>query len=209
MTAPNSSWNRWAGVLLLVLVPACRERSPQAEPLVASNDTAATQPAASPPSLTGPSKPLAEWISWTVADTGFGPITMGVTPEQANAAVDGSLQLPQGMTIDACDYAYPRGVDSLGFMIEQGKVVRVDVRRHDIRTHEGAGVGDSEARIQQLYPSRVRVSPHKYTDGHYLTVAPADTVGHPYRLIFETDGAVVTNFRGGVLPQVAYVEGCS
>ena len=177
--------------------------------MVVSKDTQPLQAAVAPPSPTGPTKPLAEWISWRVADTGFGSITIGMTPEQANAAVGGALELPQGMTYDACDYARARGVDSLAFMIEMGKVVRIDVRRHDIQTVEGARVGDSEVRIQQLYPGRVNVSPHKYTDGHYLTVVPSDTSARRYRLIFETDGAVVTRFRGGVLPQVEYVEGCS
>lgn len=209
MIALDHSPNRWPGIVLLAIAMACGERSSQAKPPVASNDTGAVQATTPSSSLSGPSRPLAEWVSWTIADTGFGQITIGMTPEQANAAVGGSLELPQGMTNDACDYAFPRGVDSLAFMIEQGKVVRVDVRRHDIQTVEGARIGDSEARIQHLYPGRVRVSPHKYTDGHYLTVVPSDTVAHPYRLIFETDGAVVKNFRGGVLPQVAYVEGCS
>ena len=198
-------------ILLVAFVTACRQSARQAgKQADSSNDaTPAAQVATPPPAAPGPSKPLAEWISWTVADTGFGPIVIGMTPAQANGAVGGTLELPQGMTIDACDYAFPRGVDSLKFMIEQGKVVRIDVRRHDIRTAEGARVGDTEARIQQLYPGRVRVSPHKYTDGHYLTVTPPDTVGHPFRLIFETDGAVVKNFRGGAVPQVEYVEGCS
>jgi hypothetical protein len=171
-------------LLLLAIAAACGDRASQA-------------------------KPLAAWTSWTLADTGFGPITIGMTPEQANAAVGGALELPLGMTPDACDYAGPRGVDSLDFMIELGKIVRVDVRRHDIHTAAGARIGDTEARIQQLYPGRVRVSPHKYTDGHYLTVVPSDTGTHRSRLIFETDGAVVTEFRSGALPQVAYVEGCS
>jgi hypothetical protein len=175
------------GLVLLGLAAACGERSSQDKPAPASTD----------------------WTSWTVADTGFGPITIGMTPEQANAAVGGALQLPQSTTMDGCDYATHRGVDSLLFMVEQGKIVRVEVRRHDIQTAAGARIGDSEARIEQLYPGRVRVSPHKYTAGHYLTVVPADTGAHRYRLIFETDGAVVTKFRGGAVPQVEYVEGCS
>ena len=196
-------------LLFLGLIWGCGDRSPQAKPADAESDTLATHAALPPPPPTGPTKPLAEWISWTVSDTGFGPITIGMTPEQANAAVDGSLELPQGMTSDACDYAFARGVEGLTFMIEQAKIVRVDVRRPDIRTVEGAGIGDTEARIHELYPNRVRVSPHFYTDGHYLTVVPSDPAAHPYRLIFETDGAVVKNFRGGVVPQVGYVEGCA
>jgi hypothetical protein len=100
------------------------------------------------------------------------------------------------------------GLEGLTFMIENGRVVRVDVTARDIRTAAGGAIGDTEARIQELYPGRVTVGPHKYTDGHYLTVAPDDSAGGSVQLIFETDGSRVTRFRGGVLPQVAYVEGC-
>ena len=209
MTALIHFRSRWSGLVLLALVPACEGRSPRARPADASTDTAAAQAATPPAAPAESTKPLTEWIAWTVADTGFGPIRIGMTPEQANSAVEGSLRLPRGSTGDACDYALPRGVEGLAFMIEQGKVVRVEVSRPDIHTVEGAGIGDREARIYELYRGRVRASPLKYTTGHYLTVVPSDTAGHPYRLIFETDGAVVTSFRGGALPQVQYVEGCS
>ncbi len=91
-------------------------------------------------------------------------------------------------------------------MVEGGKVVRVEVWRGDIATSTGARIADSEATIKTLYPS-VTVSPHKYTPGgHYLTVAPA---GAASRIIFETDGKKVVNYRAGLRPQVEYVEGCS
>jgi hypothetical protein len=149
------------------------------------------------------------WTAWALTDSSFGPITIGMTPEQAQTAVGGTLELPQGLTADACDYAYPRDFDGLAFMIEGGRIVRVDVRRRDIHTDMGASVGDSQSRVEQLYPHHLRVSPHKYTAGHYLTVVPSDTVKHPFRLVFETDGDTVTVFRGGQVPQVEYVEGCS
>ena len=53
------------------------------------------------------------------------------------------------------------GLEGLSFMIENGRVVRVDVRARGIRTVEGGAVGDTEARIQELYPGRVTVSPHQ------------------------------------------------
>jgi hypothetical protein len=87
-------------------------------------------------------------------------------------------------------------------------VVRVEVGSGNVATVEGARIGDPEARIQQTYPGRVQVQPHKYTDGHYLVVRPAD--GDTTRLlIFETDGSRVLRFRAGQRPQVEYVEGCS
>lgn len=60
-----------------------------------------------------------------------------------------------------------------------------------------------------LYPGRVAVRPHKYTDGHYLEVRPTGPDAPTHLIIFETDGSVVERFRGGRRPQVEYVEGCA
>lgn len=194
---------RWlpAAVAFAAMAGGCRAKAPPA----ASTASAQNQP--SRPTV--PPGPAGVWVSWTVADTGLGPITVGMTPEQANAAVNGALELPRGLTPDGCDYAFPRGVADVGFMIEQGTIARVDVRHPDVRTAQGAGVGDSEARIEQLYAGRLRISPHKYVHGHYYTVLSADTIARPYRVIFETEQGVVTAIRAGRLPQVEYVEGCS
>ena len=56
---------------------------------------------------------------------------------------------------------------------------------------------------------RVTVQPHKYTNGHYLVVRSATAADTTHRIIFETDGKVVTRFRSGRMPEVAWVEGCS
>jgi hypothetical protein len=85
--------------------------------------------------------------------------------------------------------------------------VRVEVRRGTIATSTGARIGDSEDKIKTLYPGQVSVTPHKYTQGgHYLTVTPPSSTD---RIIFETDGKKVVNYRAGQRPQVEYVEGCS
>ena len=154
---------------------------------------------------------MRHWRPVTVSETGFGPIVVGMTPLEARTAAGGRLQLPERLGAEGCDYASVpgmEGLEGLSFMIENGRVVRVDVRARGIRTVEGGAVGDTEARIQELYPGRVTVSPHRYTEGHYLTVAARDAAGGSVQLIFETDGSHVTRFRGGLLPQVAYVEGC-
>jgi hypothetical protein len=95
-------------------------------------------------------------------------------------------------------------------MVVDGKIARVDVRAPSpVKTRSGAGIGDTEAQVQALYPP-LEVSAHKYVpDGHYLTFVPDDPADADLRLIFETDGSKVTQFRSGRLPEVAYVEGCS
>jgi hypothetical protein len=94
-------------------------------------------------------------------------------------------------------------------MVRGGEVARVQVDSGPVRTVEGAGIGDSEARIDSLYHGRVTVGPHKYTEGHYLTVKPTTGDESAFRLLFETDGRRVTRYRAGRLPEVEWVEGCA
>jgi hypothetical protein len=88
------------------------------------------------------------------------------------------------------------------------QIERVDITKPGVRTAEGAGVGDTEARVLELYRGNVRVEPHKYTGptGHYLVVTNARDTLH--RIIFETDGQRVTRYRAGRRPAVELVEQC-
>jgi hypothetical protein len=145
---------------------------------------------------------------------GFGPLRVGMTAAQAEAALGHFRLIPfnPGAPADsmACGYAeserLPAGVK---VMMEGARVVRVDVVSGDAATAEGARIGDTEARVQQLYPGRVTVGPHKYTDGHYLTVRPAAASDTTHLIVFETDGQAVLRYRGGQKPQVEYVESCA
>lgn len=133
----------------------------------------------------------------------------------AEAAAAGGRQFgePQ-MGSEECDYFLFAGDSVSGsahFMVINGQIARVDINDSTISTAEGARVGDTEERIMQLYPGRVTVQPHKYSEGHYLvvtSVAPGDSGFH---IIFETEevGKKVTTYRAGRMPEVEYIEGCS
>jgi hypothetical protein len=152
--------------------------------------------------------------TWALRFDGAGPLRVGMTVDEARAALGGDFR-PDGQAVgtvdgpEGCQYARSgRLPDGVMVMLEGARVVRVEVGSGNVATVEGARIGDPEARIQQTYPGRVQVQPHKYTDGHYLVVRPAD--GDTTRLlIFETDGSRVLRFRAGQRPQVEYVEGCS
>jgi CubicO group peptidase (beta-lactamase class C family) len=140
---------------------------------------------------------------------GFGPIRVGMTVAEAERALGSPLPL-LGPKMEPCYYVTPKDRPGLAFMIFEGRVARVDVHQQSIvRTAEGAGIGDPEDHIQSLYPGRVEVQPHKYTEGRYLIVRPAAPADSGYRIIFETDGTQVTRYRAGRLPEVGWVEGCS
>lgn len=147
-----------------------------------------------------------------VVTNGIGSVQVGMTVAQASKAA--GLQLvsegsyPNG---SSCFYVKPKGgPSSVAFMVSENRIARVDVSESSaITTLSGARIGDTESRIKSLYPGQIEVTPHKYTNGHYLTFIPRDRGDRNYRVVFETDGQRVTGFRAGKLPEVQYVEGCS
>lgn len=126
---------------------------------------------------------------------------------EARATLGGQLPEPKSRE---CDHVRPPvGPGGVLIMTVGGQVARVEVSDTTVSTSAGARVGDSEARINALYPGRVQTTPHKYIDGHYLIVRGGPGADSIYRLVFETDGQRVTRYRGGRMPEVEWVEGCS
>ena len=145
----------------------------------------------------------------TVSTFGIGRVRAGMTVRDASALLDGALVARSDRESTACDYlTWRNGPPGVKVMTERGSIARVEVDSGATTTDVGARIGDSEARIRELYGNRVRVEPHKYTTGRYLIVTPANVEDTLFRLVFETDGRRVTRFRSGVLPPVLYVEGC-
>ena len=132
-----------------------------------------------------------------------------MTLKEANAVVGGTLIIPA--KLEECDWVRVRGApDGLLMMVQKERISRIDIiRESTIETGAGAKIGDTEERIKALYPGRVAVEPHAYTDGHYLVVTPPAAADSSFRIVFETDGKNVLRYRSGLMPAVEYVEGCS
>jgi hypothetical protein len=147
--------------------------------------------------------------SWTIRLGDVGPVRFGMALADARAALEDSLTLaPPG---SECGFTVPRGAPAgVRFMVEQGKVVRVEVDSSGVRTAAGAEVGMSEADVRGRYPVGLRVQPHKYDPkGRYLVMQGTEPADSTRRLIFETDGQRVVRYRAGITPAVEYVEGCA
>lgn len=137
---------------------------------------------------------------------GFRKVEVGMTVPQAETALGKDL-VREGDVLGNCYYVRPRDRTlQVLLMVINDIVSRVEVDEGTERTAEGIGLGDTEEQVMAAYPGEVMVKPHPYTGGHYLHVRP-DSNGQSY--IFETDGRVVTQFRGGYEDAVAQIEGCA
>ncbi|MBD2092716.1 hypothetical protein H6F67_22965 [Microcoleus sp. FACHB-1515] len=191
-----------------------------------STPTPSTAPIASPtPSTPAPERPAPaperpaaeptpEPLSRRspVTIDGIGPVRVGMTVAQAEAAAGIPIRSAGDSGNESCSYFEPQGIDGLSFMVTEGRISRVDViRGSSIATLSGAGIGNTEAEIEAIYPGQIEVSPHEYVPGgHYLMFVPNDAADRNYRLVFETDeNGVVTQFRSGKLSEVTWVEGCA
>lgn len=144
---------------------------------------------------------------WRITATGFGPLKVGQSVAEAAAAVGGSFAVAAGASPE-CSYAeWASAPEGVRVMLVNDTVARVDVTSTTVSTEQGAKVGDNEGRINSLYATKVLMMPHKYTTGKYMVITqPEDTL---HRIVFETDGQQVTQYRAGREPEVQWVEGCS
>jgi len=110
--------------------------------------------------------------------------------------------------VDDCSYLRSRSTPAgIGLMFAHGRVVRIDITAPSIRTASGIGIGSTEMDVKRVYGSRITSQRHKYTDGHYLVYTPVDPPDSGLRLLFETDGQRVINYRTGRADAVSLVEG--
>jgi hypothetical protein len=150
-------------------------------------------------------------MTWLVDLRAAGPLAYGVSLAEARRITGDSLAgAPEG---EGCDYVFPHAAPAgMSFMVENGRVVRVDVDTTDVTTARGAAVGMREAEIRRRYSDdSLEVQPHQYDEtGHYLIVVPRAPADSLYRIILETDSAGrVRRYRAGLRPAVEYVEGCA
>jgi hypothetical protein len=140
---------------------------------------------------------------WRMTRHGFGRLKVGLNRAKIERRTGRKLRF--SYNTGSCAIWGIRGVRGLAIMTIRGRLARVDAHRGTWRTSTGIRIGDTEAEIRERY-ARLRTAPHPYDpDGQYLIVR-----GPNRRVVFETNGAdEVTNFRGGRVPPVMYIEGCA
>lgn len=144
----------------------------------------------------------------SVSTVGIDAVTFGMTLARAESAVAGSF-VPVDVANQECYLVRPAGgPNGVLLTVTAGTVERVDITNPDITTRSGAGVGMSEDGLYSLFGDNLTTESSD-TGGNRVVFTPSDAADAEFRVIFETDGSVVTSFRSGRLPQVDSTTPCS
>lgn len=191
-----------AAALLLALLTGCSDPSDvsashQSEADAASAPT--SDPAderASPGEIAGSSAPTP-----VLELTGIGPLVIGESVP-AGSGFDGASAAP-GSTCRLFTSADMPGVIAL---TENGVIRRITItEKSKVALEEGVAVGSTREEVLKAFPGFVQTA-HKYeaAPAGYLTQPGKDP-----RLSFEIGGDDrVQAIHVGLMPQLAYVEGC-
>lgn len=208
----HRSFAPWVLVAATLSLAGCKAEAPASGETISTAEAPATKVAASVPETAAPANPGTAPPSDAQASfTGYGDMKLGSTVEEAKLAWGGELNGNAPVEGSTCYYLSPKWVDKpsdFGFMMEEGKFVRYEIRTDKEPAPGGGKVGMMADALQALYNNTLQSAPHKYVEGGKTLSVAASGVA-PSKLVFETDAAgKVTSWRVGLTPQVDYVEGC-
>lgn len=160
--------------------------------------------------LAGAGAASAQPGGWRLTPQGYGPVRIGMSRPQAQAALGATLE---GEPIDDADQCIEmtarRGHRGIFFMFERGRLARVSAAEgSSARTQRGIGIGATEAQVRAAYPRGLRSERHEYQDApaRYFTywTRPARS-----GMRFETDGGRRVRVIHAGNSSIQYVEGCA
>ena len=159
--------------------------------------------------MTTAASAAAQTGGWRITPDGYGPVRIGMTRAQAEAALRTPLE---GEAIDdaaVCIEMSPtRGHRGVYLMFLNNRLSRVSIGEEgQVRTPRGIGIGATEAQVRRAYPRGLRSEVHEYRalPARYLTfwLRPGRGVR------FETGEDRRVNIIHAGNESIQYVEGCA
>ena len=143
----------------------------------------------------------------SISTVGLDTVTFGMTVNAAQKAAGPRFSpvTPRG----ECFLAIPdRGPDGITFWIIENTVERVDVENELIRTRSGVGIGDTELLINELFGEKIETRVLPNSSEKLLIYVPSDSSDKDFRVVFKSNGRVITKLWSGRLPWVEMTEIC-
>jgi len=145
--------------------------------------------------------------SSSVSTVGIDRIMFGMTVHDAQVAA-GSRFTPV-TPIGYCYLVIPDDAPpGITFWVVAGTVERVDVDTRTITTRSGAGIGDTEDRIREMFGERIHTTLLPDGSGNLLAYVPKDVADATYRVMFLSNGVQITRLWAGRLPWAEELGGC-
>jgi len=145
---------------------------------------------------------------------GVGPIRIGQTAAQLERMGFTGEPKYEGQSEEeyrGCRYMSSKAYPGLFLMLNDEKLVRVEVHQGDWQTLSGARLAMTKEQVQAIYGSWLRIEPHPYggpgiDETAYLRLTSANG---KYGAVFEVEQKLIGSFRLGLIGPVGYIEGCS
>ncbi|HJP24035.1 MAG: hypothetical protein GY900_12420 [Actinomycetia bacterium] len=143
----------------------------------------------------------------SVSTVGIDRVMFGMTLHDAQVAA--GSQFTPITPVGHCFLVVPEaGQAGLTFWVVAGTVERVDVDTRTITTRSGAGIGDTEDRIRELFGERIHTTALPDGSGNLLAYVPKDVADATYRVMFLSNGLQITRVWAGRLPWAEEIGGC-
>ena len=145
--------------------------------------------------------------SSSVSTVGIDRIMFGMTIHDAQVAA--GSQFTPVTPIGHCYLVVPDDAPpGVTFWVVAGTVERVDVDTRTITTRSGAGIGDTEDRIREMFGRRIHTTLLPDGSGNLLAYVPKDVADATYRVMFLSNGVQITRLWAGRLPWAEELGGC-
>jgi len=136
----------------------------------------------------------------------YGPVRIGMTAQDAYEHLR-SLGQPQEPNVArGCDYYYP--MPGVSFMLDDEKIVRIEIQSEEAVTPSGIRVGDSISKLKATFGDRLDDWPHHY-DGPEARSIKLFSQDGTIAMRFEVYSDRIREIYSGYEHSIHYVEGCS
>jgi len=143
----------------------------------------------------------------TVSTVGLDAVIFGMTANAAQRAA--GTRFTPITPVGECYLATPDDAPAgITFWVVAGTVERVDIDTNEITTRSGAGIGNTEGRIIDMFGERIQTSPLPDGSGNLLAYVPRDQSDKIFRVMFQSDGERIVRFWSGRLPWAEELGGC-
>jgi len=140
----------------------------------------------------------------------YGPVRIGmpVTAVHAELKALGRKNLPSPANVAKTGCDYYAASESLQFMIQDGRVVRIETSEKNVVTPSGIRIGDPIAKVRKVFRDRLSDTQQHYSDDALDRTLIVFSSDRKLAMRFEASAAV-TEIYAGNEDSIHYVEGCS